>query len=101
MQQCLLRNKMLCVEANGDDMHTLVDTLIMAMNATPNPTETPAAANSSIQNGPVLWTVRDVADYARCSSRHVSNLRNKGLPFRKAGRLVRFIPEAVKQWFEH
>jgi excisionase family DNA binding protein len=100
VQQCLLRNKMLFEEVNGDDMHPLVDTLIMAMNATPNPTETPAAANFFMQNGPVLWTVRDVADYARCSTRHVSNLRNQGLPFRKTGRLVRFSPEAVKRWFE-
>jgi excisionase family DNA binding protein len=96
----LLRNKMLCVEANGDDMHPLVDTLIMSMNATPNSSDPTAAANSSIQNGPVLWTVRDVADYARCSTRHVSNLRNQGLPFRKVGRLVRFSPEVVKRWFE-
>ncbi len=100
MQQCSLRNKVLWGEANGDDMHPLVDTLIMSMNATPNPSETPAAANNSIQNGPVLWTVRDVADYARCSTRHVSNLRNQGLPFRKAGHLVRFNAEAVKRWFE-
>ena len=100
MQQCSLRNKVLCVEANCCDMSQLVDTLIMAMNTTPNPSETTAAANSSTQNGLVLWTVRDVADYARCSTRHVSNLRNQGLPFRKTGRLVRFSPEAVKRWFE-
>ena len=100
MQQCSLRNKVLFVEATCEDMHPRVDTLIMAMNATPNPPETPTATNSSTSNGPILWTVRDVADYARCSSRHVSNLRNQGLPFRKAGRLVRFSPEAVKRWFQ-
>ena len=100
MQQCSLRNKVLCVEANGDDMHPRVDTLIMAMNAIPNPPETSTATSASSQNGPVLWTVRDVADYARCSTRHVSNLRNQGLPYRKAGRLVRFSSEAVKRWFE-
>jgi DNA-binding transcriptional regulator YiaG len=68
VQQCSLRNKVLCVEANGDDMHPRVDTLIMAMNAIPNPPETSTATSASSQNGPVLWTVRDVADYARCST---------------------------------
>ncbi len=47
-----------------------------------------------------LWTIDDVARYARCSIRHVTHLRNHGLPFRKLGRLVRFSPEAVKRWFE-
>ena len=100
MQQCSLRNKVSFEEANGGDMHPLVDTLIIAMNATQNLPETPAITYTSTHNGIVLWTVRDVADYARCSTRHVSNLRNQGLPFRKAGRLVRFNAEAVKRWFE-
>ena len=48
-----------------------------------------------------LWTIDDVARYARCSVRHVTTLREqKGLPFRKLGHLVRFSPEAVKRWFE-
>ena len=33
----MLLNKMLCGEANGDDMHPRVDTLIMAMNANSTP----------------------------------------------------------------
>lgn len=45
-----------------------------------------------------LWTIEDVARYARCSLRHVSKLREQGLPFRKLGHLVRFKPEAVKAW---
>ena len=69
----------------------------MAMNATANLSETPEATNSSTQNGPALWTVRDVADYVGCSTRHVSNLRNQGLPFRMAGRLVRFSPNVVRR----
>ncbi len=47
-----------------------------------------------------LWTMEDVARYARCSLRHVSKLREQGLPYRKLGHLVRFSPEAVKRWFE-
>jgi excisionase family DNA binding protein len=47
-----------------------------------------------------LWTIDDVALYARCSLRHVTTLREQGLPFRKLGHLVRFSPEAVKRWFE-
>jgi excisionase family DNA binding protein len=47
-----------------------------------------------------LWTIDDVARYARCSVRHITTLREQGLPFRKLGHLVRFSPEAVKQWFE-
>ncbi len=47
-----------------------------------------------------LWTLDDVARYARCSVRHVMTLREQGLPYRKVGHLVRFSPEAVKRWFE-
>lgn len=48
-----------------------------------------------------LWTVHDVARYARCSVRHITALRERqGLPYRKLGHLVRFSPEAVKKWFE-
>jgi excisionase family DNA binding protein len=65
---------------------------------TPLPSPDP---QSTIQSESVLWTVDDVARYARCSVRHVTMLREqKGLPYRKLGRLVRFSPEAVKQWFE-
>ncbi len=45
-----------------------------------------------------LWTVEDVARYARCSLRHVSKLRELGLPHRKLGNLVRFSPKTVKAW---
>ena len=48
-----------------------------------------------------LWTIDDVARYARCSVRHITTLReHHGLPYRKLGHLVRFSPEAVKRWFE-
>ncbi|MBX7210194.1 MAG: helix-turn-helix domain-containing protein [Verrucomicrobiaceae bacterium] len=47
-----------------------------------------------------LWTIDDVANYARCSVRHVTTLREQGLPYRKLGHLVRFSPESVKRWFE-
>jgi excisionase family DNA binding protein len=65
---------------------------------TPPPSPDP---QSTIQSEPCLWTIDDVARYARCSVRHVTTLREQmGLPFRKLGHLVRFSPEAVKRWFE-
>lgn len=64
----------------------------------------PSPAASTHTESPAeetLWTIDDVARYARCSVRHVATLREqKGLPFRKLGHLVRFSPEAVKRWFE-
>ena len=59
-----------------------------------------AAQYSEFPETKTLWTIDDVACYARCSVRHVTTLREQGLPFRKLGHLVRFSPEAVKRWFE-
>lgn len=46
----------------------------------------------------MLWTVQDIAQFAKCSLRHVGNLQRAGLPFVKLGRLTRFDPKAVVQW---
>ena len=43
-----------------------------------------------------LWTVKEVAHYLHCSTRHVNNLLRGGLPCIYIGRLVRFCPEQVK-----
>jgi excisionase family DNA binding protein len=59
-----------------------------------------AAQFSESPETKILWTIDDVARYARCSVRHVTTFREQGLPFRKLGHLVRFSPEAVKRWFE-
>jgi excisionase family DNA binding protein len=59
-----------------------------------------AAQYSASPETKTLWTIDDVARYARCSIRHVTTLREQGLPFRKLGHLVRFNPEAVKRWLE-
>ncbi len=59
-----------------------------------------AAQYSESTETKTLWTIDDVARYARCSVRHVTTLREQGLPFRKLGHLVRFNPETVKRWFE-
>ncbi len=59
-----------------------------------------AAQNSESPETKTLWTIDDVARYARCSIRHVTTLRDHGLPFRKLGHLVRFNPDAVKRWLE-
>ncbi len=64
----------------------------------PSPTASTRTESSAEET---LWTIDDVARYARCSVRHVATLREQqGLPFRKLGHLVRFSPEAVKRWFE-
>ena len=47
---------------------------------------------------PILWTVRDVARFARCSIRQVAHFRAAGLPFVKIGQLVRFHPARVIGW---
>lgn len=47
---------------------------------------------------PILWTVRDVSRFARCSIRQVAHLRAAGLPFVKIGQLVRFHPQRVIGW---
>ena len=44
-----------------------------------------------------LWTLRDVAQYLRCTPRHVQNLVASGLPHIKLGRLIRFCPEEVRR----
>ncbi len=61
--------------------------------------ETPDDGNAAVVGGRrALWTVRDVATYARCSPRTVSNLMLAGMPFMKLGHLVRFDPEDVRAW---
>ncbi len=47
---------------------------------------------------PILWTVRDVTRFARCSTRQVAHLREAGLPFVKIGQMVRFHPLLVIGW---
>ncbi len=66
--------------------------------ALPSPASSTRTESSAEET---LWTIDDVARYARCSVRHVATLREQqGLPFRKLGHLVRFSPESVKRWFE-
>lgn len=44
---------------------------------------------------PSLWTVQEVADYLRCTVRHIQNLQRQGLPHIHVGRLVRFKSDDV------
>lgn len=63
-------------------------------------------STSNLQNGNhenqqadnQLWTVQDVAQFMKCSLRHVSNLQRAGLPFMKLGHLTRFDRTAVMRW---
>jgi excisionase family DNA binding protein len=69
------------------------DSQVLPSPAASTRTESPAEET--------LWTIDDVARYARCSVRYVATLREQqGLRFRKLGHLVRFSPEAVNRWFE-
>lgn len=52
------------------------------------------------QNQPTLWTNEDVANFFRCTVRHVQNLQKYGLPFLHLGRLVRFDPEEVRDFLK-
>lgn len=60
--------------------------------------QTQTASPQNQEPTETLWTIEDVARYARCSLRHVTKLRELGLPHRKLGNLVRFNPKVVKAW---
>lgn len=72
------------------------------MSKVSNPTEVQAQESLGDEapevRAPRLWTVTELARFMRCSTRHVSNLRNAGLPSIKIGHLVRFHPRAVAEW---
>jgi len=63
-----------------------------------NPNHTSAFREASPEAEPLLWSTADLANYMRCSERHVLALRHKGLPSIKLGHLTRFEPQAVRQW---
>lgn len=46
-----------------------------------------------------LWTLNDVATFLRVSPRTVEDfVYRRAIPFRKAGRCVRFSPEEIEKW---
>ena len=46
-----------------------------------------------------VWNAKDVAQCLQVSVGHVYNLKFKGLiPYRKRGRLLRFIPSEILDW---
>ena len=61
-------------------------------------TNTPQIPDQSKQPESGLWTMRDVADFIKCSVRTVGNLQKAGMPFIKLGHLTRFEPKAVMRW---
>jgi excisionase family DNA binding protein len=71
-----------------------VDSGTEGMNTHP----TSAFRTASPEAEPLLWSTADLANYMRCSERHVLALRHKGLPSIKLGHLIRFEPQAVRQW---
>ncbi|MEI6080011.1 MAG: helix-turn-helix domain-containing protein [bacterium] len=54
--------------------------------------------NNKISSGSV-WKVADVANYLGVSIGHVYNLKSQGkIPYRKCGKLLRFIPKEIIDW---
>lgn len=47
-----------------------------------------------------LWTTEELARFMGCSTRHVFNLRKRGLPHFRIGDMVRFVPSRVIAWLE-
>jgi phage terminase Nu1 subunit (DNA packaging protein) len=45
-----------------------------------------------------LWTTSDLAGFLGCSERQVYNLRKQGLPALHVGGMIRFDPQAVREW---
>ena len=46
-----------------------------------------------------IWRVKNVADYLRCSVKHIYNLTYRGeIPFYKKGKFLFFIPEEIQFW---
>ncbi|MBF0298177.1 MAG: helix-turn-helix domain-containing protein [Oligoflexia bacterium] len=46
-----------------------------------------------------IWRVNDVADYLRCSVKHIYNLTyRREIPFVKKGKLLFFIPTEIHNW---
>ncbi|MBF0363830.1 MAG: helix-turn-helix domain-containing protein [Oligoflexia bacterium] len=46
-----------------------------------------------------IWRVKDVADYLKCSIKHIYNLTSRGeIPFIKRGKFLFFIPTKIQNW---
>ena len=52
----------------------------------------------NLRNNPPLWTTAELAHYLVCTERNILFLRKRGLPAIRIGGLVRFDPEAVREW---
>lgn len=46
-----------------------------------------------------MFTIKDVMSEYKVSKRTVYNWIDQGLPFIKVGKLIRFEPSAVREWF--
>lgn len=61
------------------------------------PQQPPAVEPEAVKQ---LWTVREVAAFLRCSDTYVYELvAAKCIPHGKIGKLVRFSPEDVQNWW--
>jgi len=47
-----------------------------------------------------LYTVQDVLDYAQISRGTLYKLMNRGLPYMKIGRSLRFDEDSIREWFK-
>ena len=71
-----------------------VDTARLGMDSTNSKT---TEAEGSLTHEP-LWTAAELTRYLGCSERQTLNLRRRGLPCVRVGRLVRFLPAEVAAW---
>ena len=71
-----------------------VDTARPGMDST---NSKPTEAEGRLKQEP-LWTAAELTRYLGCSARQTLNLRRRGLPFVRVGRLVRFVPPEVAAW---
>lgn len=55
--------------------------------------------NNQITGGVRTWNVQDVAQYLGVSVGHIYNLKAQNkIPYRKRGKLLRFLPKEILDW---
>jgi excisionase family DNA binding protein len=67
----------------------------------PIPTTVTALDHTDTGKTSRLLTSDQVARFLGCTPRHIFNLRKRGLPAYRIGKIVRFDIEQVKCWLDH
>jgi excisionase family DNA binding protein len=66
----------------------------------PTPTTGTAQHDTETGEGFRLLTSNQVAHFLGCTPRHIFNLRQRGMPAYRIGKIVRFDIEQVKRWLD-